>query len=51
MNKPTLEELKKAISEIDSGHLREVYRAIWQRLIKERKIPCEICGETDRTNW
>ena len=49
--KPTLEEVKKTINEIDTGHLREVFRAIWKRLIKEGKVPCAICEEINKEDW
>ncbi|MCH7534778.1 MAG: hypothetical protein IH948_03380 [Bacteroidetes bacterium] len=51
MRKPTLEEVQKAINEIDTGHLREVFRSIWKRLIKEGKVPCAICEEIDKEDW
>lgn len=51
MKKPTLEQVQKAIKEIDKMHIKDIFRAIWQRLIEEGEVPCDICGKGDKQDW
>ena len=51
MNKPTLEEIKKAIDEIDPIDLEVLYNRIVKLLIETGKIPSEISAEDDMKDW
>lgn len=43
MNKPTIEEIKKAINEINAIYLQDLFDHLFNKLTDSGKFPCDDC--------
>lgn len=43
MNKPTLEDIKKAIDKIDAIYLQDLFNHLFDKLTDSGKFPCDDC--------